>query len=125
MDFRHYASVSTGNCFTFWLCDCLHRFEVRLKAAGVYEVIWASRYKQQLDGELMKALVACWSHTTNTIFTCYGELGILWDVYRIIGVPIVGEMYDEFFPPNRLILDKTRPSSLRSFFETWARLTKG
>lgn len=81
VDFRHYASVNTDNRFTFWLCDCLHWFEVRLKATGVYEAVWASRNKQQLDNELMKAPVAHWSPTTNTIFTCYGELGIsLWDV---------------------------------------------
>lgn len=118
VDFRHYATVSTDNRFMFWLCDCLHRLEVRLKEVGVYEAVWASRYMQQLDGELMKALVARWSPTINTIFTCYGELGIsLWDVYRISGLPIVREMYDEFFPSNRLILDKTHPSSLRSLFE--------
>lgn len=58
----------------------------------------------------MKALVSRWSPITNTIFTCYRELGIsLWVVYRIAGLPIVREMYDEFFPYNWLILDKTRP----------------
>lgn len=73
----------------------------------------------------MKAMMAHWSPTTNTIFTCYGELGIsLWDVYQTTRLPIVGEMYDKFFPPNKLILDQTHPSSLRSLFETWARLTK-
>lgn len=93
-----------------------------MKAVGVYEAIWASRYKQQLDGELMKALVARWTPTTNTIFTCYGELGIsLWDAYRVIGLPIVEEMYDAFFPPNQL-LDKTHPASLWFLFKTWARL---
>lgn len=36
-----------------------------------------------------------------------GELGIyLWDVYWITRLPIVGVMYDEFFPANKLILDK-------------------
>lgn len=95
VNFHHYASVGTDNCFTFWLCDYLHQFEVHLKAAGVHEAVWASRYKQQLDGKLMKALVARWSPITNTIFTYYEELGIsLWDVYRITGLPIVGEMYD-------------------------------
>lgn len=65
----------------------------------------------------MKALVARWSPTTNTIFTCYREFGIsLWDVYRITGLPIVGELYDEFFPLNRLILDKTSSTSLQSLF---------
>lgn len=82
MDFRHYASVSTDNRFTYWLCDCLHRFEGCLKAPKVYEAIWASQYKQQLDERLMKALLARWSSVTNTIFTCYGELGIsLWEAY--------------------------------------------
>lgn len=35
VDFRHYASISTDNRFRFWLCDCLYRFEVRLKVVGV------------------------------------------------------------------------------------------
>lgn len=96
-----------------------------MKAVGVYEAIWASQYKLQLDGELMN-LVVRWSPTINTIFTCNGELGIsLWDVYWITGLPIVAEMYDEFFPPNWLILDKTRLASLRFLFNTWACLTKG
>lgn len=49
VDFRHYASVSIDNRFTFWLCDCLHRFKARLKAAEVYDAIWVSRHKKQLD----------------------------------------------------------------------------
>lgn len=74
----------------------------------------------------MKDLVARWSPVTNTIFTCYGELGIsLWDVYRITGLPIVGEMYDDFFLQNQLILDRTRPASLWFLFKTWVRLVKG
>lgn len=79
--FHYYASISDDNRFTCWLCDCLYQFEGRLKVAGVYEAIWTSRYKQQRGEGMMKALVARWSPVTNTIFTCYGELGIsLWDV---------------------------------------------
>lgn len=36
VDFCHYASISTDNRFIFWLCDCVHRFEVRLKASRLY-----------------------------------------------------------------------------------------
>lgn len=40
-------------------------------------------------------------------WTCHGELGIsIWDVYQITGLPIVREMYNEFFPTNKIILDK-------------------
>lgn len=42
-----------------------------------------------------------------------------------MGLLIVREMYDEFLPTNKLILDKTRPSSLRFFFQSCARLIKG
>lgn len=66
------------------MCDCLDRFNGILKKVGIYETIWASRYKQQLV-----------SPYTNTILTCYGELVISsWDVYQTTGL---GEMYDEFF----------------------------
>lgn len=59
----------------------------------------------------MKAPVARWSPTINIVFTCYGELVIsLWDVYRIIGLSIVGEMYYEFFPHPPIGLFWTRPA---------------
>lgn len=75
-------TVSRDPRFLYWLCDCLTRFEGRLKMAGANEMIWVSRYKQQLDEELTKALVARWSLCTNIFDTCYGELDIsLWDVY--------------------------------------------
>lgn len=54
VDFRHYASFSTASQLTYWVCDYLHRFESRLKAVEVYETIWASQYKQQLDAGLLK-----------------------------------------------------------------------
>lgn len=80
--------------FIYWLCGYLDRFEGVLKKADVYEAIWASRYNQQINEELLKALAACWSSYKNTILTCYGELGIsLWDIYQITGLPIMGEMY--------------------------------
>lgn len=59
--------------------------------AGVYEAISASRYKQQLDEELLKALVARWSPCKNTFLSCYGELGIsFWNVYQITWLPSWG-----------------------------------
>lgn len=34
LDFCHFATVNSDTRFTNWLCDCLHRFEGRLKMAG-------------------------------------------------------------------------------------------
>lgn len=34
VDFRHFATVSMYTRFTYWLCDCLHRFEGCLKMTG-------------------------------------------------------------------------------------------
>lgn len=58
IDFRHTTTVSRDTHFTYWLCDYLDRFEEVLKKAGVYELIWASCYKQRIDKEILKALVA-------------------------------------------------------------------
>lgn len=62
MDFHHFATVSRDTYSTYWVYDCLNRFEGILKMDGIYEAIWASRYKQQFDKELLKAIMARWSH---------------------------------------------------------------
>lgn len=93
---------------------------------GIYEAIWASQFNQPVDEDLLKTFIARWCPNTNTVVTCYGELGIsLWDVYRITGLPIVGEMYNEFFPPNKIIMSKKLPCSLRQLFQIWGRLYMG
>lgn len=54
---------------------------------------------------------------------CYSELGIsLWGVHCITWLHIVGEMYDEFIPPNKLIKDQKPPDSLRNLFQIWGHL---
>lgn len=113
VNFRHYAPVSRDTRFTYWLCNCLNRFEGTLKMDGVYEAIWASQYKQQLDEELLKAFVAPWSQCTSHLLHMLSEarhffVGFISDH----GVAHSGDMYDEFFPTNELILGKKLPGSL-------------
>lgn len=58
--------------------------------------------------------------------TCYGELGIsLSDVHRITRLPIVREVYNEFLPPNKLIMEQQLPDSLRYLFRIWGHLHTG
>lgn len=112
VDFRHFIAVSRDTRFTYWLCDCLDHLEGVLKKADIYEAISASLYKQQIDEEHVKALMARLSPRTNNILKCYAELDIsLCDVYRITRLPIVGEMYDGFLLTNILILNKKLPTS--------------
>lgn len=92
---------------------------------GVYEAIWASCYKQQLDKELIKALVARWSPWANNFLTCYEELDItLKDAYRSTRLPIMENMYDEFFLTNNLIFDEMLHGTLKCFFLVMDTLTK-
>lgn len=44
------------------------------------------------------------------------------DVYQITGLPIVGEIYDKFFPTNKLMLDKKLAMSFRELFCIWPHL---
>lgn len=55
IDVHHFTIVSLP--FTYWLYDCLSSFNRVFKKVGVYEEIWISRYKQQLDEVLLKGLV--------------------------------------------------------------------
>lgn len=86
--FHHRPSIMR---FNFWLYDCLDHFEGVSKHAGVYEAVWAARFKQPLDPNFLKAFIPQWSPHINTILTYYRELGIyLWHAFPITGLPIVG-----------------------------------
>lgn len=98
--------VSTASCFTYWVCDCLYHFEDRLKGWGP-QVDLALQAKAQQGGceSLGGLLVPGGSHLLR-------ELEISpWDVYWR-GLPIVGDVYDEFFSISKLILDKKHPASV-------------
>lgn len=65
----------------------------------------------QLSEGLHSAMVSLHQHRPNML----QELGIsLWDIFWITGLPLVGEMYDEFFPTNKLIIDKRLPAPFES-----------
>lgn len=70
MDFRHFNTVRRNTRFTYWVCYCLDHFEGVLKKAGAYEAIWASRYKQKTDEELLKPSWLA-GPCTNTILMYY------------------------------------------------------
>lgn len=126
IDVRYFATITWDRRFTFWVCNCLGRFKGVLKQVGVYEAIWAFRFKQPLDLNFLKVFIARWFPNTNIILTCFRELGFsLWDVFQNTGLPIVDEMYDEFFPNHKLIIGQSLPKSFRELFYIWGRLFVG
>lgn len=71
-----------------------------------------------MDEGLLKAFLIRWCSNTNTVLTCYEEMGMsLRDVSLITGLPIVEEMYDKFCLSNELIRSKKLPHSLRLLFK--------
>lgn len=75
----------------------------------------------QLDMKLLQWLVQAF-FSTSYYYSRYimvqdyvGTISLR-DVYRTIELPIVGKMYDEFFPPTKLILDKKLLASLQESF---------
>lgn len=56
IDFRQFHHCRRNARFTYWLCDCLNRFDKIMKKAGIYEMTWYSHSKQQIQDELLKTL---------------------------------------------------------------------
>ena len=62
-----------------------------------------------------------WSPDTNTFHTIYSEHGIsLWDLYRISGIPIRGEFYEEFTPSNDILYSSQTSKACRWLFNIYA-----
>ncbi|XP_056698714.1 uncharacterized protein [Spinacia oleracea] len=88
-----------------WTEDVLFRFKEVLIACSVYNAVYASLYSYSKDPNVMRAFCESWCPTTNTLHTVAGEFSIsLWDLYRLGGLPIVGEIYDETIPLHNELL---------------------
>ena len=70
---------------------------------------------------MIKAFCECLCPTTNILHTSIGEVSIsLWDLYHIVGLPIIGSFYDEMvLSREELSNDATKsslPPSCRNLF---------
>ncbi|GAA0186323.1 hypothetical protein LIER_33611 [Lithospermum erythrorhizon] len=124
MDWSPYAS---GSCYcltsrgnpdleaprTLW-CSPIHSM------AYLEEVVQASLYVYDCSDAVMKAFCEYWSPSTNSLLTNAGELSLsLWDLYKLGGLPVKGQIFDEVVPSveclSRALLDKDRIPSLVPF----------
>ena len=62
-----------------------------------------------------------WCPKTNTFITSFGEVGIsLWDLRCIGGLPITGELYEEYVPPNsELYSTDAYPATLKDLLNIY------
>lgn len=86
--------------FVKWTLKILAQHKHTLRTVSIYDAIWAFKDRLDLtDREVMRAIVQCFWPATNTFVTPNGELGFsLRELKEIIGLPIVGEIYEEYFP---------------------------
>ncbi|KAJ0961990.1 hypothetical protein J5N97_029818 [Dioscorea zingiberensis] len=80
-----------------------------------------------LDPNFYKALVELWYPDTNTFHLLYGEVGIsLWDIKRLGGLPINGNIYDEVIPSNAILRQRgtSEFSLLKSLFDVFQWLAR-
>ena len=61
-----------------------------------------------------------WCPQTNTLFTPFGEVGIfLWDIRCIGGLPIIGDLYGEYSPPNSELYYRDDFATLRDLLNAY------
>ena len=80
----------------------LTRFEELLKQVGIFGAVGVSQFPYHFDSNLWRAFCELWGPLTNTLHHGTGEVGIsLYDLERVGGLPILGDIYEEFFPRNK------------------------
>lgn len=125
IDFCCWETISSDIHYNFWFKTFLPDLVMFLRRRALWDHL-GSQLNVLLDDELLKALVARRCPNTTTIHTCCSELGIsLWDVFWIISLSIVRDMYDEFFLNNNSAMDKKFPNTLRVLFQMLKYLSGG
>ncbi|XP_073066001.1 uncharacterized protein [Primulina eburnea] len=82
-----------------WTEDILSRCDHKLRAAQIYDPVYASLFTYDRNTNIMKAFCEAWCPANNTLLTSLGELSIsLWDLHSLSGLPITGHLYDEVVP---------------------------
>ncbi|KAF3645991.1 putative WRKY transcription factor 19-like [Capsicum annuum] len=82
-----------------WVEDILAGSAQTLKAAKIYDAVYASLFTYDRNPNILQAFLEAWCPTTNTLLTSAGELSIsLWDLYKIGGLSIRGLPYEEVVP---------------------------
>ena len=76
---------------------------------------------------MIRAFCECRCPTINTLHTSIKKVSIyLWDLYRIVGLPIIGSFYDEMVPSAEELsndaIKSSLPPSCQNLFLAYQRI---
>ncbi|KAJ8448608.1 LOW QUALITY PROTEIN: hypothetical protein Cgig2_010495 [Carnegiea gigantea] len=92
-----------------WTEYILKHFEHTLRSANIYGAVGVSCYPYHFDRDVWRAFCELWGPLINTLHHGAGEVDIsLYDLEMIGGLPILGDVYEEFLPPNEDLMDAKR-----------------
>ena len=96
-----------------WVEEVLGRHASFLKGCKLYEAIFASLFSYDWHAFVIRAFCKHWCPTTHTLHTSIEEVFIsLWDLYCIVGLPIIGSFYDEMVLSTEELSNDATKSSL-------------
>ncbi|KAJ8428557.1 LOW QUALITY PROTEIN: hypothetical protein Cgig2_000421 [Carnegiea gigantea] len=98
-----------------WTEYILKHFEHAIRSANIYGAIGVSCYPYHFDRDVWGAFCELWDPLTNTLHHGAGEVGIsIYDLERFAGLPILGDVYEEFLPRNEdlMVDEKFSPTVL-------------
>jgi len=96
-----------------WTEYILKHFELTLSSANIYRAVGISCYPYHFDRDVWRAFCELWSPLTNTLQYGAGEVGIsLYDLEKIGGLTILGDIYEEFLPCNEDLMDVEKFSQI-------------
>ena len=98
-----------------------------LKDANFMKLFFASLFNYDCHASMIRAFCECRCPTINTLHTSIKKVSIyLWDLYRIVGLPIIGSFYDEMVPSSEELsndaMNSSLPPSCRNLFLVYHRI---
>lgn len=126
-----YISLPTG--YIEWGTAVLEKHSFNLRGDGkgtdyIYGAIYCSLGKYSVSPSLLKSLLERWNPQTNTFLFRYGERTItLLDMHWVVGLPLDGEFYEEFIPPQDELESSLLlyPKCLSHLLTVWTDLAAG
>lgn len=93
------GSLSTYPAWQEWTDFVLCYYGPVLMEIDLYNAIKATRQGFKVHRGAFGAMLETFCPDTNTCFTPNGELGLsLWEIKDITGLPILGDLYEEYVP---------------------------
>ncbi|ONK63653.1 uncharacterized protein A4U43_C07F17490 [Asparagus officinalis] len=89
-----------------WCLYILQKYTDALERLNIYGAILSFLGVYHIDFQLLQSFLECWDKDRNVFATKWGDLSIsLLDIERIGGLPIQGQVYDEYVPTNEELED--------------------